>query len=47
MFDADVFDHVVVALGPQNIEENVPNSVREISVGHLEAGGEPGRIQSA
>ena len=44
MFDADVFDHVVVTLGPQHIEEDVSNCVRKISVGHLEAGSKPGKI---
>ena len=41
MFHADVFDHVVVTLGPQHIEEDVSNSVRKISIGHLEAGSKP------
>lgn len=41
MFDANIFDHVVVTLGPQHIEEDVSNSVRKISIGHLEAGSKP------
>ena len=44
MLDADVFDHVVVTLGPQHIEENVSDSVRKISIGHLEAGSKPRKI---